>query len=125
MSKDIILLDTNVIIYTLKGDPVISDFVNDKRAAVSFVTEIELLGWKNITPQNKAAIEMFLNDCIFLEYSFRIKQTTIEIKSKYGLKLADAFITASAIEFDIPLISADKAFGKVKELNFINIIPIT
>ncbi len=125
MSKDLILLDTNIIIYTLNGDPRISDFINDKRAAVSFVTEIELLGWKNITSQNRAAIEMFLNDCIFLEYSIRIKQATIEIKSKYGLKLADAFIAANAIQFDIPLISADKIFDKVKELNFINIIPIT
>jgi hypothetical protein len=125
MSKDLILLDTNIIIYTLKEDPVISDFINGKRGVVSFVTEIELLGWKNITQQNKATIEMFLDDCMFIEYSIRIKKATIEIKSKYGLKLADAFIAASAIEFDIPLVSADKVFSKVKELNFINIFPTT
>jgi predicted nucleic acid-binding protein len=57
------------------------------------------------------------------EYSIRIKQATIGIKSKYGCKLADAFIAASAIEFDIPLVSADKGFSKIKELNFINILP--
>ena len=123
MNKDLILLDTNIIIYTLKEDPIVSHFINGKKAVISFVTEIELLGWKNITSQNKAAIQMFLNDCMFIEYSSRIKQTTIELKSKYGLKLADAFIAASAIEFDIPLISADKIFSKINELDFINIIP--
>jgi predicted nucleic acid-binding protein len=62
MNKDLILLDTNIIIYALKGEPRISDFINDKKAAVSFITEIELLGWKNITSQNRSAIELFLKD---------------------------------------------------------------
>lgn len=123
MSKDLILLDTNIIIYTLKEDPIVSGFVDGKKGVVSFVTEIELLGWKDISAQNKAVIEMFLNDCMFIEYSARIKKTTIELKAKYGSKLADAFIAASAIDFDIPLVSADKGFSKIKELNFINILP--
>jgi hypothetical protein len=123
MNKDLMLLDTNIVIYTLQGNPVVSDFVDGKKGVISFVTEIGLLGWKKITSQNKAAIKTFLNDCMFIENSIRIKQATIEIKSKYGCKLADAFIAASAIEFDIPLVSADKGFSKIKELNFINILP--
>ncbi len=83
----------------------------------------ELLGWKNITQKNKIAIEIFLNDCMFIEYSVHIKHATIAMMSKYGLKLADAFIAASAAEFDIPLVSAGKVFTKVHELNFINISP--
>ena len=115
MNKDIILLDANIIIYALKGEPRISDFINNKRAAVSFVTEIELLGWKNISTQNKSAIELFLNDCLFIEYNLRIKQTTINLKSKYGLKLGDSFVAASAVEFDLVLVSADKIFSKGKD----------
>jgi hypothetical protein len=61
---------------------------------------------------------------LFIEYNLRIKQTTINLKAKYGLKLADAFIAASSLEFDLPLVSADKIFSKVKEINFFNVIPI-
>jgi predicted nucleic acid-binding protein len=93
MSKDLILLDTNIVIYTLQTNPIVSDFVNGKRGVISF--------------------------------SARIKKATIDLKSKYGSKLADAFIAACAIEFDIPLVSADSGFDKIKELNFIHILPTT
>ncbi len=123
MNKELILLDTNIIIYILKGDTEIAKAVNDKLGVISFVTEIELLGKKNITASDKFSIEKFLNDCISVEYYLSLKRRTILLRSTYGLKLADAFIAATALEFDIPLVSADKVYDKVKELNFIKIIP--
>ncbi len=125
MNKDLILLDTNIIIYALKNDPNIYSFVDKKRLAISFVTEIELLGWKGITASDRELLNEFLKQCLYIDYNYQIKQRTISIKSSYALKLADAFIAASSIEFDIPLVSADKVFNKVTELNFIHLLPST
>jgi predicted nucleic acid-binding protein len=125
MNKDLILLDTNIIIYALKNDPNIYSFVDKKRLAISFVTEIELLGWKGITASDRELLNEFLKQCLYIDYNYQIKQRTISIKSSYALKLADAFIAASSIEFDIPLVSADKVFDKVTELNFIHLLPST
>jgi predicted nucleic acid-binding protein len=125
MNKDLILLDTNIIIYALKNDPNIYSFVDKKRLAISFVTEIELLGWKGITASDRELLNEFLKQCLYIDYNYQIKQRTISIKSSYALKLADAFIAASSIEFDIPLVSADKIFNKVTELNFIHLLPST
>ncbi len=125
MNKDLILLDTNIIIYALKNDPNIYSFVDKKRLAISFVTEIELLGWKGITASDRELLNEFLKQCLYIDYNYQIKQRTISIKGSFALKLADAFIAASSIEFDIPLVSADKVFDKVTELNFIHLLPST
>jgi predicted nucleic acid-binding protein len=125
MNKDILLVDSNIIIYALKNDPNIYSFVDKKRLAISFVTEIELLGWKGITQSDRELLEGFIKHCLFIDYNYQIKQRTISIKRDYNLKLGDAFIAASSVEFDIPLVSADKVFDRVKELNFIHLLPNT
>jgi predicted nucleic acid-binding protein len=125
MNKDLILLDTNIIIYALKNDPNIYSFVDKKRLAVSFVTEMELLGWKGISAGDRTLLNEFLKQCLYIDYNYQIRQRTITIKCAYNLKLADAFIAASSLEFDIPLVSADKVFDKVAELNFIHLLPYT
>jgi predicted nucleic acid-binding protein len=123
MSNELILLDTNIIIYILNGNLEIDNVVDDKLGVVSFITEIELLGKKNIAVAETNAIKKFLHDCLSVDYDLSLKRRTILLKSTYGLKLADAFIAATALEFDIPLVSADKVFERVEELNFIKLIP--
>jgi predicted nucleic acid-binding protein len=125
MSKELILLDSNIVIYALKNDPTVFSFVNEKKLAVSFVTEIELLGWNQITARDKTLIKEFLDECLLIDYSYQIRQQTILVKQQYNLKIADAFIAATSLEFDIALISADKVFSRVNELNFVHISPTT
>src|SRR3954469_3882749 len=100
MSNNLVLLDTNIIIYSLNNDPNIYSFVDGKRLAISFVTEIELLGWKEITSTNRKLFSQFIKKCFYIDYNYQIRQRTIAIKSAYNLKLADTFIAASSIEFD-------------------------
>jgi predicted nucleic acid-binding protein len=50
-----------------------------------------------------------------------IKNTTIEIRKKYNLKIPDAVIAATAICKKLPLFSGDDIFNRVKELNFIHV----
>jgi hypothetical protein len=45
-----IFLDTNIVLYLLSGDKTVADLLNDRTIFLSFVTELELLGYKDITP---------------------------------------------------------------------------
>ena len=47
----------------------------------------------------------------------RIKKTTIGLKQKYTIKTADAIIAASAIYLNLPLVTADKSFKKIQEID--------
>ena len=124
MNKNsILLLDSNIIMYLLNGDKRIFDLLNDAATALSFVSEIELLGWPNITEKEKNTIETFIASSYYYDYSQTIKTKAIELRIKYKLKLGDAFIVATAIEYDLTLISADKQFSKVKELQYLNYSP--
>lgn len=45
---------------------------------------------------------------------------TVEVNEKHNFKLGNAFIAATALEFDLILISADKIFYKVDNLRLVN-----
>jgi predicted nucleic acid-binding protein len=48
-----------------------------------------------------------------------IKEKYLLIKRAYTIKLPDAIIAASALAFDMPLITADFGFQKINELKVI------
>ncbi len=121
--SDSLLVDTNIVIYALKEVPHIKRLLDKRSIYVSFVTEIELLSYPKNTSADVQMIEIFLDSSYILEYSIPVKKTVIEIRKKYNLKMADAFIAASAIEYNLPLISSDPVFGKVSELNFLKVNP--
>ena len=122
-SNNLFLLDSNIAMYLLNGDTKAFDLLNDAATALSFVSEIELLGWPNITENEKRVIEKFIASCYYFDYSQAIKKRVIELRIKYKLKLGDSFIIATAIEYDLILVSADKQFSKVKELQYLNYTP--
>lgn len=57
-----------------------------------------------------------INDCFYIEIIPQVKEITISLKKKYKLKLPDAVIAAKAIFLEIPLITFDKDFSKIEEL---------
>jgi predicted nucleic acid-binding protein len=52
-----------------------------------------------------------------------IKKCAIMVRRKYGTKLPDAIVAATAIENSVPLITADKGFSKIKELKLVLLTP--
>lgn len=122
-SKNIFLIDSNIAMYLLNGDKKAFDLLNDATLAISFVTEMELLGWPKITANDTKIIHRFIESCYYFDYSQSIKNRAIDLRIRYNLKLGDSFIIATAIEYDLTLISADKQFSKVKELQYLNYTP--
>ena len=107
------LKDTNVPIYVLEGHPVVEGIMQCS-AAVSVITEIELLGKKGLLPQEEKEIRSLLDDCEVLTFTDAIKTATITLKQQHALKLPDAIIAATAKQYALPLITADKGFKKLE-----------
>ena len=118
---DKLLLDTNAVIYALQGALHINELLERRNLHLSFITEIELYSWPVLKPDDQRLIRNFISSCQILESSFPLKKRVIEIRKNYKLKMADAFIAATAIQYDIPLVSADVVFNKVTGINFIKI----
>jgi len=116
MSGNKIALDTNIILYLLAGDETVSSFLQDKEAFISVVTELELIGYPDISAKELSRIKDFLNDCTIINISEEIKASYTEIRKRYRLKLGDAVAAATALSLDIPFITADHHFKKIEQL---------
>ena len=114
------LVDTNVLIYIMEKypHPTISA-ISKFSLAVSVISEIELLGKKNIAPHEVNAIRNLLNDCEIIDFSDITKDITISLKQKYSIKIADAIIAATAKAFNLPLVTADKDFKKIEDVDIV------
>ena len=119
MSGISLFADTNIIIYILDGNEVLAEFLEGKDVKISFITEVELLSKPNLTISEKRKIKDFLSGCTIIDVTDEIKENTVRIRSGYKLKLPDALVAATAQYCNIPLISSDKIFDKVKEVETI------
>ena len=119
MSGDNFILDTNIVLLLLNGDKTLSNLLDGKNLYISFITEIELLGYHKISKKEKQEIKRFIDDCIVIDMNNDIKQHVIDIRMKYNPKLGDCFIAGTVLYVDLPFITSDKGFNKMNELNLI------
>jgi len=114
------LLDTNALVYFLEDAVTGFQGIEDgDEVHFSFITRIELF-CGNIDEEEIFTITRFLKE--FGEFSVDegIVERTIYVRKKYGLKIPDAIIVATAIEKELVLITADKEI--IKKVNDIKII---
>lgn len=119
MSGSNILLDTNIILYFLNGDDTLLPLLEDRNLVLSIITEIELLGFEGFNKRELAKTKEFLEKCTIINLNTDIKNRAVTIRRKFKLKLPDAVIMATAESLEIPLITADYDFKKVKSANII------
>ncbi len=117
------IADTNFLLYVISGNEGVFEYINDE-FYISEITEIELLGNKGITDLQMKSRSKIVNNCTLVGLSEHIKRITIQLKQKYTLKIPDAIIAATSIYLNLPLLTADKDFIKIKELNLILIQPL-
>lgn len=110
--------DTNFLIYVHEGNKITEPFLQFD-FAISFVTEVELLGFKGISNEEEFKLKSLINDCFVTEWNSKIKEQTIELRKRYTVRLPDAIIAASSLVLGVPLVTADKAFSKLEELDLI------
>jgi predicted nucleic acid-binding protein len=108
--KDNFLLDTNIVLGFLKGwEPITSFLQKHPQAtmAVSQITRMELLGYPSITTEEETALKNFLSLVEILPISDAVSDQAIILRRKTSLKLPDALIAATAICFNLVLMTCD------------------
>ncbi|MFH5834388.1 type II toxin-antitoxin system VapC family toxin [Halalkalibaculum sp. DA3122] len=113
MSGNNLLLDTNIILYFLGGDETLIPLFEDHNLFISFITEIELLGYPSLENTELEQVKGFLKNCTVINMNEGIKNKAISIRRNSSIKLPDAIILASALNIEIPFITADKDFMKM------------
>ena len=113
-----ILADTNILIYYLEGRHQLSSYI-DHNFLISIITEVEFWGVKHIPGISLKKRESLVKDTIVLQFDETIKNIAINIKQLTALKTPDAIIAATAIKYQLPLLTADKAFHKVRDLDLL------
>ena len=119
MNGNSIFLDTNIVLYLLSGDATIAELLHEKTIYISFVSELELLGYKNISSEELTRIESFLNDVTIIDINSDIKKLVTGLRKSYTIKLPDAIIAASAYYLNLPFLTSDKDFSKLSEINIL------
>ena len=120
------LFDSNVLIRYLNGEPYILDQLNTWRQKgrafiISSVTTAEVLSLKTLNPEAIEKVKVFLASFVSVPFDDAIAGGTAECRRIYDLSLPDAAIAATAIMLELPLVTQDQQFKKIKEITVIEI----
>lgn len=124
MSGNKLVVDTNTIIYHLKGDLTVESLLTGKKIIVSFITEIELKSYPDLSSEQRNIIQHFLSLTEIVHSSALIAAEAIKIRIEKKLKTPDAIIVATAIALNLPLLSADKRLGGTSNLDLVTYTPV-
>ncbi len=116
------LADTNALIYLLAGNVCMKSYL-DKRLAVSVISYMEILSFSGIDSEEERNIRELLNNCFIIGIEEEIREKTISIRRERSVKLPDSIIAATAIIYEIPLLTADAGFNKIVDLNIVKLEP--
>ena len=113
MNGNSILLDTNIVLYFLNGEETLIPILEENNIYLSFISQLELLGNRNISIDDKQKINQFIAECTVIDITTGIKELAIDIRQNYTIKLPDCIILATSLWLNAPLITADKGFKNI------------
>jgi predicted nucleic acid-binding protein len=108
------LLDTNVALYLLGGR--LAETLPAGNYGVSVITEMELLAWPSLTTEEERKVREFLGQLVVCELTPSIRARAVVLRKEQHLKLPDAIVCATAMEFSVELWTNDTTLAKVPEL---------
>jgi predicted nucleic acid-binding protein len=101
------LFDTNAVINFVCGKGDFSFLTSDDKIFISFITSIELsVGLRNA--EEEEVVLKFKNMTELVLIESEIINMTIDMRKKFGLKIPDSIIAATAIIYDAILVTSDK-----------------
>ncbi|QDA32317.1 type II toxin-antitoxin system VapC family toxin [Thermococcus indicus] len=120
------MIDTNVLIYYLadaipEGElPKVEEILR-KSFNVSIITKIEFLGWKGHTPEGFEKSKEFISFAHVIPLTDEIAEVAIELRRRVSIKLPDAVIAATALRYNLTLVTRNvKDFEKIEGLRIYN-----
>ena len=120
-----VLLDTNVLVYHLAGEPAATKFLEETIAKHSFylsiLTMIEFLGWHGHTEEEFAECKGLVELATILPVSKEVADKAIELRRSKRIKLADAVIASTALVNNLQLVTGNvRDFRGIRDLQVIN-----
>ncbi len=112
------IADTNFLIYVHEGKKIVEPFLV-YNFGISFISEVELLGYSEITTREEIKLTQLINDCFIIDWNGKIKDQTIQLRRNYNIKLPDAIIASSCLVHGFSLVTADKGFSHIEGLDLI------
>ncbi|WP_315789005.1 type II toxin-antitoxin system VapC family toxin [Fischerella sp. JS2] len=115
LTQPLILLNTNIILYFLGGR--LANPLASGQYLISVITEIELLSYPSLSPDEETQIVDFLNKILVVSIDSDIKNLTISLRKQYRLWLPDAIIAATVQSLNATLFTNDVKLTNVAEIN--------
>lgn len=115
-------LDTNAIIYYLKGDEdsvrILNEIFSENLPLyVSALTETELFSFSRLTPRDVERIEGLIRTVAVIPVDSRIARIAGLLRRKYRLAIADSVIAATALFTGTTLLTRNiRDFKKIPNL---------
>jgi len=110
--------DTNFLISVHEGKESVQPFL-DGSIVISVISEIEILGWHKLAPEEHRLLQSLLDDCIIFELTSEIRKLAISLRQQVKIKTPDAIIAATSQYLQLPLVTADQHFKKVPGIELI------
>lgn len=108
------LIDSNIIIYFMNNElpqnslPKIRMILKEN-FIVSTISNVETLGWYNITEQEQAKLATFLSNATVIYIDKLIEQKAIDIRQHKKMKLGDSIIAATALVNNLTIITRNES----------------
>lgn len=115
LTQRLILLDTNVVLYFLGGR--LTNSLPLGQYFVSVISEIELLSYPSLSPDEEVQIRNFLTKITVVRIESKIKELAIALRKQYRLRLPDAIIAATAQSLNATLFTNDVRLANLTEIN--------
>jgi toxin FitB len=120
-----LLLDTNVLVYHVAGEPAATKFIEETIArqffCLSILSVIEFLGWHGHTDEEFAECKGLIDMATILHVSKEVADKAIELRRSKRIKLADAVIASTALINNLKLVTGNvRDFKGIRDLQIIN-----
>lgn len=100
------VLDTNIILYFLGGR--LADSFPAGDYAISVISELELLAYPSLASSEEQRIREFLADVPITDLTQSVKRHAVSLRKRFGLKLPDAIVAATALALEATLLTNDQ-----------------
>ncbi len=118
------LLDTNAVVALLQGHTGLAQQLLDAEwVGISIITQLEFLAFPALSTSDAEHFQHFaqrVNVIGLTPYAATYLQTIVRIRQQYRLKLPDAIIAATALEYAATLVTADQQLHVIPELGILD-----